>query len=111
MTLLLPPSKNGKIDVRVYKLSKQAEQDLTAIWEYTVEQWNEAQADAYLQAIQSAMRLLIDNPEIGTSRENIRTGYRSHCFGKHIIFYRSYSYGIRVIRILHQSMECERHLL
>ena len=96
--------------MRVYKLSKQAEQDLTAIWDYTVEQWGESQADAYLQAIQSAIRLLVGNPEIGPSREVLRTGYRSYCHGKHVIFYRPYSYGVRVIRILHQSMEIERHI-
>lgn len=96
--------------MRVYKLSKLAEHDLSAIWHYTVEQWGEPQADAYLQAVEAAIRLLVENPELGLSRETLRSGYRSYCHGKHVIFYRSYSYGVRVIRVLHQSMECERHL-
>ena len=96
--------------MRVYKLSKQAEHDLTAIWDYTLEHWGETQADDYLQAIQSAIRLLVNNPEMGSSRENLQTGCRSYCQGKHVIFYRPYSYGVRVIRVLHQSMEIERHL-
>lgn len=94
----------------VYKLSKQAERDLIAIWDYTIEQWGEAQADSYLQAMQAAIRLLVDNPDLGLSRESLRSGYRSYCHGKHVIFYRPYSYGVRVIRVLHQRMECERHL-
>ena len=49
----------------VYKLSKQAERDLIAIWDYTIEQWGEAQADSYLQAMQAAIRLLVDNPDLG----------------------------------------------
>ena len=97
--------------MRVYKLSKQAEQDLIAIWDYTVEQWGEPQAETYLQAIQAAIRLLVDNPELGTSRESLRSGYRSYCQGKHVIFYRPHSYGVRVIRVLHQRMECDRHLV
>jgi plasmid stabilization system protein ParE len=48
----------------VYKLSKKAEFDLINIWNYTLEQWGEKQADDYLQAIQSAIRLLVENPRI-----------------------------------------------
>lgn len=94
-----------------YRLSKQAEEDLEAIWEYTVLHWSEKQADCYLQAIQAAIGLLAENPELGCSRETLRIGYRSYSHGKHIIFYKPDSYGVRVIRVLHQSMESERHLI
>jgi toxin ParE1/3/4 len=93
-----------------YKLSKKAELDLINIWNYTFDRWGETQADEYLQTIQSAIRLLVANPEIGKSREAIQTGYRSYYESKHVIFYRPYRYGVRVIRILHQSMDSERHL-
>jgi toxin ParE1/3/4 len=94
-----------------YKLSKKAEHDLINIWNYTLDNWGETQADNYVQSLKSAVELLIENPELGKSRDGIRTGYRSYNLGKHVIFYCSCNYGIRVVRILHQSMDVGRHLL
>lgn len=110
MRSLLLKSKKDRQNVRVYKLSKKAEHDLIAIWNYTFDQWGETQADDYLQTIQSAIRLLVENPQMGKSREALRMAYRSHYQNKHVIFYRPTHYGIRVVRILHQSMDSERHL-
>jgi toxin ParE1/3/4 len=109
MTSLPQKSKNGKPYVPEYKLSKRAEQDLTVIWNFSVDRWGETQADDYLKTLHAAIQLLVENPQMGKSRDAIRTGYRSFHQGRHLIFYRPYDDGIRVIRILHQSMEVESH--
>ena len=94
----------------MYKLSKKAEQDLFEIWDYTATKWSEYQADNYLQTIHSAITLLEDNPKIGVSRETLQTGYRCYYQEKHVIFYRKFSYGIKIVRVLHQSMDVDKHL-
>lgn len=96
--------------MRTYKFSKKAEGDLIDIWTYSFDRWGKIQADHYVQALYSAICLLVENPLMSKSRDAFGTGYRSHSQGKHIIFYRPTHYGIRVVRILHQSMDSERHL-
>lgn len=95
----------------VYKLSKRAEQDLIAIWNFSFDQWGEIQADGYLQTLHSTIRLLVKNPEMGKSRDALGAGYRSFHQSRHVIFYQPCGFGVRVIRILHQSMDVERHLI
>ncbi|EMS7707478.1 type II toxin-antitoxin system RelE/ParE family toxin, partial [Vibrio cholerae] len=47
-----------------------------------------------------------ENPDIGKSCDEIREGYRKFPQGSHVIFYQQIgSQQIRVIRILHKSMD------
>lgn len=52
---------------------------------------------------------LADNPEMGKRCDYIRNGYYKFPIGKHIIFYRRHVENITVIRVLHQSMDYEKH--
>jgi len=38
-----------------YRLSRQARDDLRAIWRYTATRWNVVQADAYLAEVNAAL--------------------------------------------------------
>lgn len=64
--------------MQTYKFSKKAEGDLMGIWIYTFDVWGKIQADNYVQAIYSVICLLVENPQMGKSREALRTGYRSY---------------------------------
>jgi plasmid stabilization system protein ParE len=44
-----------------YKLSKRAGQDLTVIWNFSIDRWGETQADDYLQTLHAAIQLLAEN--------------------------------------------------
>lgn len=80
--------------------------DLTEIWEYTVLEWSEAQADKYYKAIKSACTEISKNPDIGFTYENIRKNLRGFKTGKHIIFYHTVSEDeVEIIRILHEMMD------
>jgi toxin ParE1/3/4 len=49
-------------------------------------------------------------PQRGRDCTDIRAGYRKYYVGRHLIFYRMAQDGIKIIRILHDSMDIESHL-
>lgn len=42
-----------------YDISKQAAEDLYAIWSYTVDTWSESQADKYYSILEDAMKHML----------------------------------------------------
>lgn len=95
-----------------YVLSPAAQADLEEIWDYTYERWSDDQAETYVREIQRAIELVADNPLIGRSCEEIRTGYRRHAVGSHALYYRLVTGAdlVDVVRILHKYMDVDRHL-
>lgn len=93
-----------------YRLSPRAGRDLEDIWRYTAEQWSVDQAEKYVGSLIDAMAALAKNPGRGRSAEQIRPGYRRYSAGAHVIFYRRTSYGIAIVRVLHQRMDIEGQL-
>lgn len=95
-----------------YVLSPAAQADLEQIWDYTCERWSDDQAETYVREIQRAIELVADNPLIGRSCEEVRTGYRRHAVGSHTLYYQPGTGGdpVDVVRILHKHMDIDRHL-
>jgi toxin ParE1/3/4 len=89
-----------------YILSNKAVEDLSGIWNYTVDSWSEKQADKYYNLLlDSCQELAIAKycgkhyPEIG---EEI-FGFR---IGQHIVFYKPIKKNkIEIVRILHSRMD------
>jgi toxin ParE1/3/4 len=96
--------------MRKVQLSILAESDLLDIWQYTFEEWDDAQADRYLDELDEAFRLLAENPGLGTSRHYVREGYRVFFVNRHAVYYTVTNTVLRVIRILHGQMDPDRHL-
>ena len=48
-----------------YELTNKAVEDLTGIWEYTIEKWSEQQADRYYNLLLDSCQDIADNPELG----------------------------------------------
>lgn len=64
----------------------------------------------YLKQLDDAFALLARQPEIGKVADYIKPGYKTFSQGSHMIFYRAGTGSkIVVIRILHSSMDAERH--
>ena len=93
-----------------YRLSPAAERDLESIWQYTFTQWGVEQAHRYTDALIIALGTLADSPQTALTCDHIRIGYRARIIERHIIYFRVTTYGIAVIRILHQRMDAIRHL-
>lgn len=96
--------------MRKVRVSALAESDLLDIWQYSFEQWDEAQADKYLDELEKGMNLLAENSELGASRDYVRDGYRVLIINRHAIYYTVSATTIHVTRILHGQMDPERHL-
>lgn len=91
-----------------YLLSPASHADLEAIWEYTVETWGPSQAETYILSIRSTLDGLVRGDTKSRSAEDIRPGYRKVRCGSHIIFFKTASDTIHVIRILHGRMDVSR---
>jgi toxin ParE1/3/4 len=92
------------------RLAPKARADLDAIWDYTALHWGEEQAEAYLLSLGETMQLLAKQPGLGRTIDDIRKGYFKFTAASHIFIFRLVPGTIEIIRILHMSMDVERHL-
>ena len=93
-----------------YQLTDKADKDVEEILEYSVMNFGAKQAQHYFEALKECIELLADNPEIGHSADEILPDYLRFPFESHVIFYKVFSSSILVVRILHESMDPERHI-
>ena len=85
--------------------------DLTDIWNYTLQEWSERQADKYYEIIKFACEEIGQNPDIGKNYAEISKNLFGLSSGKHIIFYHKISEEeIEVIRILHERMDLKNRI-
>ena len=92
------------------ELSRKAQSDLDDIRDYSVAEFGVERAVAYLDAVESAFRRIVDFPEIGAMHPTLRPLTRSLGCQQHRIFYEVGDETILIIRILHKSMDERRHL-
>ncbi|MEO6594898.1 MAG: type II toxin-antitoxin system RelE/ParE family toxin [Planctomycetota bacterium] len=88
---------------------KAAQGDLIGIWVYSFEAWGAAQADRYLDALEVAIRKVVDNSEDGKQRDALRPGYWSKRLEHHVVFYTLHRRRLRVRRVLHEVMDPGSH--
>ena len=93
-----------------YQLSGKAEEDLIGIYTFSYQKFGVAKADAYLLALEERFYSLAERPFLGRSIDHTRQGYRQYEHVSHSIFYTVDDYGITVMRVLHNSMNTDRHL-
>ena len=84
--------------------SAEAQADIDLIAAYTTDTWGWQQTDRYLGQLEDSFQLLADNPRLGRCCDAISAALHRHEVGKHVIFYRLKSGGVRFVRILHQHM-------
>src|SRR5690349_501674 len=82
--------------------TRQAEQDLLAIWEYiAIKDGRPATADGVLRGLDESISFLADNPLVGQSIDRLRPGLRLYVRGNYIVFYEPLENGVLIYRILH----------
>ena len=92
-------------------LRQEAINDLSDIWEYTVEKWSENQANKYYQQIKSACKEIGEIPNIGKTYDEISSDLLGFKTGRHIIFYHCpTNKEVEVIRILHEQMDLKNRI-
>lgn len=93
-----------------YCLRPEAEEDLFNIFAFTIETWGLDQAQRYIRDLDSMFDSITETPQLGMACDGIRSGYRRHPCGKHMIYYRITDTFIDVVRILHHHQDAEQAL-
>jgi len=88
-----------------FLLTKAAKNDLVGIAKFTQQRWGVDQRNKYLAQLDDTFHQLATNPELGTSCDYIKRGYRKFPFASHVIYYRAYSNRIEIVRVLHKRMD------
>ena len=92
------------------RLSRRAVSDLAEIADYTIAEFGIDQARRYRDQLQACFRSLLANPQLGRSAEEVAPGLRRIRQQAHVVFYRVERDGLLIVRVLHHSMDFERHL-
>lgn len=92
------------------RLSRRAASDLAEIADYTIAEFGIDQARRYRDQLQACFQSLLANPTLGRSAEEVAPGLRRIRQQAHVVFYRVERDGLLIVRVLHHSMDFERHL-
>jgi len=93
-----------------YRFTKQAENDLDSIMNFSFQKWGAHQSLLYLDGLEELAQNLADFPDLGTDRTRLLKGLLSFPYLSHVLFYTKHPHGITVVRVLHIRMEPKRHL-
>ena len=93
-----------------YRLALTAQRDMEHIWRFTAQEWGGEQAHRYVDELTAAFVTLAEAPDRAPACDDIRSGYRRRSVGRHIVYFRKTSYGIAIMRILHDRMDAARHI-
>ena len=94
-----------------FSFTNRALDDLIEIWDYTVEQWSENQAQTYYNLIMASCMDLANNPQLGKSYNIISQNLLGYKCGEHIIFYQEIVKNeIEIARVLHGMMDLKNKL-
>lgn len=89
-------------------VSPNAEADLRGIWIYTFQTWGEAQADRYLNDLDTRMTGLTTGRTTSRAAEEVGPGLRRALVGRPVVFFREDAAAVTVVRVLHQRMDVGR---
>ncbi|MDR9398896.1 type II toxin-antitoxin system RelE/ParE family toxin [Salibacter sp.] len=95
-----------------YELTNKAVEDLTGIWEYTIDEWSEPQADRYYNLLLDSCQDIANNPDLGKNYPEIANDLFGLKTSRHIIFYRKrINQPIEITRILHDRMDLKNRII
>lgn len=94
-----------------YRLTPKAREDLKEIGRYTSATWGKKQRTAYLKMLDRQFQKIAATPERGQARDEITDNLKSDKQGRHVIFYQVKEQVVIIVRILHEKMDVERHLV
>ena len=82
----------------------EADNDLVDIWLYIAND-SPNNADRFIDRMREKFSSLAEAPQIGTRRDELRTGLRSQPVGTYLIFYFPLDDGIEIVRVLHGARD------
>ncbi len=89
-----------------FRKSPQADLDLDSIWNFIAVDDAQA-AERQIDRIGKSFQTLIENPQAGRERPELRKHLRRFPVGSYVVFYVPLSDGIEVIRVMHGRQDIE----
>ena len=84
--------------------------DLRAIRAYTLEHWGPEQEQLYLDSLWAKFAEILDAPGKWRRRNDLFPGCQIAAQGKHVVLFRIQGSVLQIVRILHGSMDLQRHV-
>ena len=95
-----------------FHLTNKAVEDLAEIWNYTIDNWSENQADHYYQMLLDSCQDIATGRVHGKNYDGIFKSLLGIRAGKHIIFYLKVARDtVEIVRILHEQMDLRNRIL
>jgi len=96
--------------MKVVQYSKKSLADLENIIDYTAQLWGANQAKVYLKDIRDKIHQIANGEAIVQVLHIRRAGMLKVRVNRHIVIFESTDATVRIIRILHDSMDIPQHL-
>ncbi len=93
-----------------YKITAEADNDLIKIYVYGFLNFGETQAEKYFSELEDCFQFLSETPLICRERAEFTPPVRNHHYGRHLVIYVIHDDLILIVRVLHDSMDVQRHL-
>lgn len=94
----------------MYVLSDVAAKDIEQILDRSVVDFGSHQTELYYHALKNCLELLGENPNMGSSADDLRPGYRRFAHESHVVFYRDTGCCVLIVRVLHKRMDINKHI-
>ncbi len=93
-----------------YKYTPEARDELKSILDYTIKNWGKAQANNYIDGLETLAGNLAKNPNLGKNRDTLQKGLLNFRYRSHVLYYFKRKNGIIIIHVLHERMHPEKYL-
>jgi plasmid stabilization system protein ParE len=93
-----------------FRLAKQVQADLVAIWDYLAPH-NLAAADKQIDELIARFGFLAQTPIAGTLRDDLKRGLRLFSAGHYVIFFYVVPSGVEIAGIIHGARDYEAMFL
>ena len=94
-----------------YRLTPEAQADLSEIRQYTLQQWGIVQARQYLSGLRKTLNLLAEAPSLGELRPEVGTNVLSFPHVSHVVYYIVHKQQVVIFGVLHKRMVPLKHLM
>ena len=92
------------------EFAREALADLDAIYLHGLLEFGPAQAELYADSLAATITLICEHPAIAPLLPNRTDGLRRRSAGVHSIFFTAGTELVRIVRVLHQRMDADRHV-
>lgn len=91
---------------KIYRviLLPRAKRDIYKIW-HDISLQSPVAADRFVDKLDRRVSSLIEFPNRGAPRDDLRKGLRMHVEGNHLIFYRVRGLKVEIVRVVHGAMD------